>query len=180
MESALMGMLLVAAYVFMEKQEGSIRAYSVSPGKVWHYLASKILMFLVFGLLSALFVVFTLRGFDFNFLQVLLLTIVFNIFGTLLGLIISVFFDSLQGAMVWIVVIAAVIGVSTVSYINPSFSPRVVTLMPTYPMQFAFKEALFPAGDTAYVWNNILGFSAVNIILFFFGTWLYKKRISTF
>lgn len=180
MESALMGMFLVAAYVFMDKGDGTIKAYAVSPGKRWQYLLSKAMVFAVFGWLSGFAAVFALRGFDFNLPRLFLLMTVCNFFGTVLGLILVAVFDSLQNAMIWIIIVAAVFGVSTVSYMMPSFSPLFVRLLPTYPMQFAFREALFPTGNPAYVWRNIAGFAAGGAAAFMAALSLFKKRLSTF
>ena len=180
MESAFIGMFLVAAYVFMDKDDGTIKAYGVSPGRIWQYLLSKIMMFAVFGWLSGFFALTVLRGFDYNFLHVLLLLTTYNVFGTILGLILAAFFDNLQNAMTWILLMAALMGITTVSYMVPSFSPAVIRWLPTYPMQFAFKEAIYPTGNAAYVWQNVLGFLGVSIVLFAVTMGLYKKRLSAF
>ena len=180
MESAFIGMFLVAAYVFMDKDDGTIKAYAVSPGKIWQYLLSKIMMFAVFGWLSGFVALIILRGLDFYFLHVLLLLTVYNVFGTILGLLLAVFFDSLQGAMTWILLMAAIMGITTVSYMAPSFSPAVIRWLPTYPMQFAFREAIYPTGNAAYVWQNVLGFLGLSAVLFALTAGLYKKRLSAF
>lgn len=180
MESAFIGMFLVASYVFMDKSDGTIKAYAVSPGKLWQYLLSKVMMFVVFGWLSGFLTLIALRGFSFNFLHVFLLLTIFNIFGTILGLILAAFFDSLQSSMIWILLVAAVFGVTTVSYLMPSFSPAVVRWMPTYPMQFAFREALFPSGNAAHIWRNAGLFLGLDLVLFGTIIGLYKKRISAF
>jgi len=180
MESAFIGMFLVAAYVFMDKDDGTIKAYGVSPGKIWQYLLSKIMMFAVFGWLSGFFALIVLRGLDFNFLHVLLLLTAYNVFGTILGLILAAFFDNLQGAMTWILLLAAILGVTTVSYLMPSFSPAVIRWLPTYPMQFAFREAIYPTGNAAYIWQNVLVFLGLSAVLFALTMGLYKKRLSAF
>lgn len=180
MESALMGLFLVAAYVFIEKNEGTIRAYTVSPGRMWQFVLSKMMMFMVFGWVSGLITMFALKGFDFNLWQFVLLLTVYNAFGTIFGLVLAAFFNDFQTSMIWILVVASIFAVTTVSYATPSFSPLFIRLLPTYPMQFAFREVLFPTGNTGFVLYNILGFLAADVVLFFATVGLYKKRVSRF
>jgi len=180
MESALMGMFLVAAYVFTEKEEGTIRAYLVAPGSIMTYLASKVLMFVTFSLLSGLIAVFFLKGFSYNVVYFLPLLLVYSVFGTLLGLFLAAFFDNIQGAMLWIVLVAVAFTVSLVSYTMPSFSPMWIRLIPSYPMYYAIREIMYPTGNTSYLLKNIMGFLMVDIVLMILCNVVYKKRIIKF
>lgn len=180
MESALMGMFLVAAYIFMEKNEGTVKAYLVSPAKTLTYIGAKVMMFVTFGLVSAVLSALLVNGFTFNILTFSLSIAVFSVFGTLLGVFLAAFFDNIQGAMLWIVVIAGIFAVSTVSYSMPSFSPVFIRYLPTYPMQFALRDILTGLGNSAYVWQNIFLFLGLDVLLLGLTTTVYSRRVSSF
>lgn len=177
MESALMGFFMVAAYVFQDKEEGTIKAYAVSPATIWQYLLSKTAVFILFGWISGLLVTISIMGPDIQYLQFILLLTAASAFGTVLGLIAAGLFGSFTKAMNVIFVVAFVLGITVVSYYMPSFSPIYIKILPTYPMMFAFREVLFPTGNPGLVYTNILGFSAASAGLFLVACRIYKGRL---
>ena len=83
--SGFMGLFIIAAYIFLDKEEGTIRAFAVTPAKVWEYLAGKVLVMLVTGLISGMIVLIMVAGNKVNYLHSIIILIVFNNFGSSLG-----------------------------------------------------------------------------------------------
>ena len=175
---AFMGLFIIASYIFMDKDEGTIKAFAVTPASVWQYLLSKVGVMLVSGLISGLIVTIFVAGTKANYLQLILLLIACNIFGSSVGLFIASFFDSITKAMGWLYMAIITMGFSTVSYYMPSFSPTVLKILPSYPMLFAFRETLLQHGNTSYVYANIVGFTLLAIIFFFLANQRFKKTLT--
>lgn len=155
-EVAILGFLLVAVFVFQEKQEGTIRAYRVSPGGLWPYLISKVLVFTLLGLVYGVIVVLTGFGFDANWPAVLALTVWASAFMTVFGLGFAAWFDSLSH---WFFPGLAVLVLNMLpffSYVYPVFSPAWITVIPSYALVFAAREALFPTGDSQLIRTTLL------------------------
>jgi hypothetical protein len=149
-ESALIGLFFVSALVFQEKEEGSIRAFRVSPAGTWSYILSKITIFLFLSLLSGvLLFVFTL-GLHSELLSVLLLVALVGILMTAFGLTISVFFNSLAEFIYVLAGIMAVISLPMASYFFPSINIAFIPLIPTYPLMFGIRELIFSTGKTGF------------------------------
>lgn len=178
MESSLMGLFMVAAYIFQDKEEGTIKAYAVSPAALWQYLLSKVVVFVLFGWVSGLLATIFIMGLNLQYLQFMLLLTSASIFGTVLGLLVSGLFDSFTKSMTGIFALLFVLGSTVVSYYMPSFSPVYIKILPTYPMLFAFREVLFPTGNSALVYLNVLGYLAASAVLFLIAVKLHKKRLA--
>lgn len=177
MEPSMLGFVLIAAMIFMEKEEGTIRAYNVSPGKVPEYLASKITLMLILGWISTLISTVLVVGLDFDFLALLLLVTFGSIFFTSLGLIIASFFENLSQSLVWIILISLIIGLPFVSYFVPSFAPIYIRILPTYPLMFAIREAIFPTGNTGIVYTTLGTFAVLAGINYILAIITYRKNL---
>ncbi|NLG89163.1 MAG: ABC transporter permease [Clostridiaceae bacterium] len=177
MESAFMGFFMIAAYVFQDKEEGTIKAYAVTPAKIWQYLLSKVLVFVLFGWVSGLLATIIIMGPGIRYLQFMLLLTSASIFGSMLGLIAAGLFTSFTKAMNVIFVVAFVLGITVIPYYMPSFSPVYIRILPTYPLLFAFREVLFPTGNTVLVYTNVLGYLAASAVLFYIANKLFEKKL---
>ncbi len=155
-EVAILGFLLVAVFVFQEKQEGTIRAYRVSPGGLWPYLISKVLVFTLLGLVYGVAVVLAGFGLSANWPAVLALTVWASAFMTVFGLGFAAWFDNLSH---WFFPGLAVLVLNMLpffSYVYPVFSPAWITVIPSYGLVFAVREALFPTGDAEVIRTTLL------------------------
>lgn len=148
LNSAFVGLFIVATYIFMDKEEGTIRAFAVTPAKVWEYLLSKMGVMLVTGLITALITTFIIAGLKANYLHLIALLISTNLFGTTVGLLISSFYDSIMKAMGTILAAFITLAFATVPFFIPSFNPIVVKILPSYPMVFAFREVFLENPNT--------------------------------
>lgn len=178
LNSAFMGLFIIAAYIFLDKDEGTIRALAVTPAAVWQYLLSKVGVMMVSGLITGLLVSITLAGTKANYLQLLLLLMATNAFGTTLGLFISSFFNSITEAMGWLYMMIIILSITTVSYYMPSFSPIYIKILPSYPMLFAFRETLFDKGNTTYIYSNVALFAGLSVFLFLLANMRFKKTLT--
>ncbi len=178
LNAAFMGLFIIAAYIFLDKEEGTIKAFAVTPAKVWHYLASKMGVMLVTGLVSGLIATVFIAGEKAHYGHLIMLIISLNTFGSALGLFVSSFFDSMTKAMGWLYLSIIVLAFAAVSYYMPAFSPLLIRILPSYPMLFAFRETLYEAVNLAYVYSNVLAFAALAVALFLLSNYRFKKTLT--
>ncbi len=178
LNAAFMGLFIIASYIFLDKDEGTIRAFAVTPAKVWHYLLSKMGVMLISGLMSGLVATAFIAGLKAHYLHLILLLIACNAFGSALGLFIASFFDTMTKAMGWLYMSIIVLAFAAVSYYMPAFSPLVIRMLPSYPMLFAFRETLYEVSDLRYIYANVLGFSLAGVAFFLLSNWRFKKTLT--
>lgn len=177
MEPAMMGFVMIAAFIFMEKSEGTIKSFLVSPGRISEYLASKITVMLILGIISTLLSTILILGLDIRFMELLLLVTVGSIFSSGLGLILGSFFDNISQAMIWIIIISLVISIPFISYFLPSFSPLYIKLIPTYLLMFGIREAIFPTGNPQIIYTTIITLGVLGIINYVIAIFAYKRNL---
>ncbi len=178
MNAAFLGMFIIAAYVFLDKEEGTIKALAVTPAKIWHYLAAKIGVMMVTGLVVGILVTLCVAGVKANYLLLIILLMATNAFGSALGLFISSFFSNMTKAMGWLFLMVFILVFASISYYMPAFSPLAIRLLPSYPMLFAFREVLLDSGNAGYVLLNVAGYSAAALVLFFLANLKFKRTLT--
>lgn len=178
MNIALMGLFIIAAYIFLDKEEGLVKAYAVAPVSIWQYLFSKVMIILVMALLTSFLTVFALLRFEVNYLWLFGLVFAFNLFGSSLGILITSYFKTMTQAMgsLYFVIIFLMLG--TISYFAPSVNPFWIKIMPTYPMLFSFQQLLLSNGDKLYMLKNIIIFVFLSIVLFSYANARFKKSLT--
>lgn len=145
-EVLITGFMLVAVLMFQEKQEGSIRAYRISPGTTAAYIFSKTLVFTLLGLVYGTVFVLATMGLAVNWPALLAAMALGAAFYTLLGIALAVFFSNLSEWFVPGFALLVLNFLPIISYAVPTFSPRLLTLVPSYYAVFGFGEILFPTG----------------------------------
>ncbi len=178
MNSSLMGLFIIAAYIFMDKDEGTIQAFAVTPAKVWQYLLSKMGIMLVMGLITGLITTIALAGFKAHYLHLILLLIAANAFGSSLGLYIASLYDTFMKSMGTMYIIIVILAFSTISYYVPAFSPIIIKMLPSYPLLFAFRETLLKQPKLGYIYGNVILFSALGLIFFLLANRRFKKTLT--
>jgi len=166
-DAAMIGLIFIAGLIFLEKEEGTLKAYLVTPGRVWEYLLSKAFA------LGFLAVIFTLLlaplslGGGPNYPSLLSLMFASSVFASLLGAWIAVYFDNLNQFFFPAVGVMILMGLPAVAYFVPSFSPWWLRWLPTYPLIFGLREAVFPSGNPQIVLTAliILGVLALIFLL---------------
>ncbi|SNR94808.1 ABC-2 type transport system permease protein/fluoroquinolone transport system permease protein [Anaerovirgula multivorans] len=177
LEPVMLGFILIAVMIFQEKEEGSLRAYRVSPAGTMQYILSKVAVITLLALLySGLLLLFTM-GLDVNYLKVLLMIILSNFLITLIGLSISVFFKNLEEFLFVAVLILAILGLPMVSYFTPTFTPDFITWLPSYSMLFGIREIIFPTGKQHYVTALQWGLILQALIMLAVSYWVVHKQL---
>ena len=148
-EVILLGFMIGAVLIFQSKQEGTIRAYRVSPGGTLVFILSKVILYDTISLIYGLVVALAAFGTAPNYLHLALMILGASTLMTLLGLAIAVFFTNISewffaGAMLLVVAM-----MPTLSYAMPIFTPAFITWIPTYRIIFGFRDILFGMGSLA-------------------------------
>ncbi|MFZ7121595.1 MAG: ABC transporter permease [Eubacteriaceae bacterium] len=175
---SLMGLFIVAAYIFLDKQEGIIKAYAITASSVWHYLMSKTGVILVTSIISSIIIVVPIMGQQVNYPLLLLLLITSGFFVSSLGLVIASFYKNLMQAFGIIYAVMIVLLLPNIAYFIPSWEPVWIKLIPTHPLIQGFKETIMVNGDTTYTLLASLGFLVVGVILFIIANIRYKKTLA--
>jgi len=177
--SAFMGLFIIAAYIFMDKDEGTIRAFAVTPSRVWEYLLSKAGIILVTGLITGLLTTILVAGLKPHYIHLSILLIASNLFGSAVGLFIASFYDNVIKAMGALYITIMAFAFASISYFLPSFSPLIIRIIPSYPMLFAFREVFLEKPNLKYIYTNIALFSILAIVFFLLANERYKKTLTT-
>ena len=175
---SLMGMFIMAAYVFLDKKEGVIRAYAVTASSVQRYLLSKILVLMLTTLISGLIVVMPVMGFDMNYGLMVLLLMTSAFFASALGLLLASFYQDIAKAFGMVFFLMILLMLPSIAYFLPGWNPVWVRVIPSYPLLQGFKESLLPHGDAAYALIVSAGFLAAGAVLFGLTNVRFKKTLS--
>ena len=178
LNSALIGLFIIASYIFIDKDEGTIRAYAVTPARIWQYLLSKVGMMLVTGLITGLLTVMAVAGSRVHVFHFIIFMAACNIFGSALGLLIASFFDSMTKSLGWLYIVIIIMSFASISYMMPSFSPLLIRMLPAYPMLFAFRQTLLTQPDYSYITFWALVFTGAAIVLFLLANLRFKKTLT--
>lgn len=175
---SLMGLFIIAAYIFLDKQEGIIKAYAVTASSVWHYLMSKVGVILVTSTLASFIIVVPVMGLKPNYPSLLLLLITSGFFASSLGLVVASFYKNMMQAFGAIYILMIAMLLPNIAYFVPSWEPAWIKVIPTYPLIQGFKETILKNGDTAYTLMVSLGFLVVGLLMFLIANKRYKKTLT--
>ncbi len=156
-EVLVLGFTFVAVFIFQERSEGTIRAYRVSPGGTGAYILSKTLVFIVLGTLYGCGLVLSTMGLSVNYGVLVPLTALGVGLYTLIGISVASFFKDLSEWFLPGVLLLMLNMMPVVSLLFPTFSPRWLTYIPSYPVTFALSEVLFPSGKPLLPLVGVLG-----------------------
>lgn len=174
---ALMGLFIMAAYIFLDRQEGVIKAYALTPSPVWQYLVSKIGLLMVTSIVSSFIIVVPIMKSRPDYLLLLALLVTTAFFSSSLGLLIASFYKDIMQAFGTIYTVMILMIIPNIAYFMPSWNPNWVKLIPTYPMLEGFKSVLLGNGDWQYVLTISGGFLIVGMGLFGLSNYRYKKTL---
>ncbi len=175
---SLMGLFIIAAYIFLDKQEGVIKAYAVTASSVWHYLLSKVFVIMFTSTITSLIIVIPIMKMQPNYFIMLVFLLTSGFFASSLGLLIASFYDNIIQAFGAIYVVMMVMLLPNIAYFMPSWDPVWLRIFPSYPMLYSFKEAIKVNGDINYVLMMSVIFFLIGLLLFVFSNYRYKKTLS--
>lgn len=176
-EVVALGFILIAVMIFQEKTDGSIRSYSVSSAGTGIYILSKVSIFTLMAVLYGLITTVATAGFNIDYAVLVSLIILAGIFMTLVGLLVSVFFNNISEFLFVALGILLIMQLPTISYLNPTFSPSFIKWFPMYPVLFGFREALFPAGRENYLYPFVLVLIASIVVLYALCYFFVNKKL---
>jgi hypothetical protein len=174
---ALLGFFIISAYVFLDKKEGVIKAYAVTPSPVWKYLLSKLLVLTVTMLVTSLIILVPLMGLRVNYLMLILFLLCTGTFASGLGLVVAGYYDDMIKSFGVMYLLMIGMMLPALAYFTPSWDPLWLKFIPSYYIVFGFKE-IFVKGDMGFVLLIALGYLAAGTLLFAWANARYKRTLS--
>jgi hypothetical protein len=174
---SLMGFFIIAAYIFLDKKEGVIKAYAVTPSPIWKYMLSKVMVLTATLLVTSLLIIVPLMGAQISYLLLLAFLIPTGLFASGLGLILSAYYDDMVksfGAM-YLLMIGMML--PALAYFTPSWDPLWLKFVPSYYIVFGFKEILVH-GDAGFILLIALGYLAAAAALFGWANARFKRTLT--
>lgn len=175
---SLMGLFIIASYIFLDKKEGVIKAYAVTASSVWQYLMSKVGIIMLTSTVTSFLIVLPIMGTQPNYLLMLLFLLTTGFAASALGLVLTSYYDNIQQAFGTLYVLIIALMLPNVAYFIPSWNPAWLTYFPTYPMLEGFKEILLTNTDVSYVLLASLGFLVAGVVLFLFANRRFKQTLT--
>lgn len=175
---SLMSLFIIAAYIFLDKNEGIIKAYAITASSVWHYLLSKIGVIIVTSIVTSLIIAVPIMGFQPNYLALLVFIVASGFFAASLGLFLTSFYSDIVEAFGAMYIIIIIMIMPNISYFTPSWDPYWVKIIPSYVMLQSFKEIISVDGNMAYVMLASLGFVVLGLDIFILANHRFKKTLS--
>lgn len=175
---SLMSIFIIAAYVFLDKSEGIIKAYAITASSVWHYLLSKIGVIIVTGLITSFIITVPIMGLQANYPLLILFLVTTAFFAASLGLLISSFFSDIVEAFGVMYLVIMIMILPNISYFAPTWDPAWVKMIPSYVMLQGFKEIISVGGNFMYVLLASLAFTMFGMGIFILSTHRFKKTLS--
>ena len=176
--SCLMGMFVMAAYVFLDKKEGVIKAYAVTASSVAQYLMSKILVVLLTATVSGLIVLVPVMGFKINYVLILLLLLTTSFFSSVVGLMIASFYKDITKAFGTIFFILILMMAPAISYFLPGWNPQWVQIIPSNPIIQGLKDVISAKGNMMYTLFASAGFLVAGVLLFIITDKRFRKTLN--
>lgn len=175
---SLMSLFIIAAYIFLDKNEGIIKAYAVTASSVWHYLLSKIGVIIITSIATSLIITVPIMGLQPNYIAMLLFIITSGFFASSLGLYITSFYKDIIQAFGVLYIVIVIMIMPNISYFTPSWDPDWIKIIPSYVMLQSFKEIISINGNIPYVLLASLGFSVLGLDIFLLANHRFKKTLT--
>lgn len=175
---SLMGFFIIMSYVFLDKDEGVIRAFAVTPSAVWKYLLSKTFVILTTVVISSSIIVIPVMGLKPNYLLFYIFLLITTFAFAALGLLIASFFNSISKAFGVLYLIMIAFMLPGFSYYISSFDPLWLRFFPTYPVLQGFKGILLGNPDVLYVVTYSVAFLLGGAILLSLANARFKKTLT--
>jgi len=175
---ALMGFFIVMAYIFLDKKEGVIRAFAVTPSTIWQYLISKILVMITTVIISASIITIPVMGKQLNYILFYIYLIVTTFAFASLGLLVASFYDNISKAFGALYIVMMSLMLPAFSYYIPSFNPIWLKVFPTYSMLQGFKEIIMTNGNKEYVIIYSIIYFASGVIILLLANLKFKKTLT--
>ena len=175
MMNGLLGMMVIIAYISVDKSEGVLKALRITPLSIGNYLMSKILVALTTVLISSVIISVPVMGLKPNYLLLFISVISMSFLSCAIGIFISTFFEDVKSAFGAIMIVGVILMVPVISYMVHSFHPNWIEYMPSYYMLESIKESLFVNGSSIYILTTSCFLAFVGIIFYLVSKKRYKN-----
>jgi len=175
---SLMSLFIIAAYIFLDKNEGIIKAYAITASSVWHYLLSKIGVIIMTSILTTMIITVPVMGFQPNYPAMILFIISAGFFAASLGLYMTSYYKDIVEAFGAMYIVIVIMIMPNISYFTPSWDPDWVKIIPSYVMLQSFKETISVGGNMTYVLVASLAFLMLGSAIFILANHRFKKTLS--
>ena len=175
---SLMSLFVIAAYIFLDKSEGIIKAYAITASSVWHYLLSKIGVIILTSIVTSLIITIPIMGLQPNYPMLLLFLSSSGFFVASLGLFLTSYYSDIVEAFGALYIIIVIMIMPNISYFTPSWDPNWLKIIPSYVMLQSFKEIISVDGNIIYVLVASLGFVVLGLDIFILANYRFKKTLS--
>jgi len=175
---SLMGVFILASYIFLDKKEGVIKAYAVTPSPVWHYLLSKVGVVTVTSLITSLVITIPVMGIQPNYPAMILFLLTTGFAFSSLGLLLTSIYDDIMQSFGTLYVLIVVLMLPNIAYFIPTWSPAWIQAIPSYSLLEGFKESLLPDGDVNYILVTSLVYFVAGLAIFVFSNFRFKKTLT--
>lgn len=176
-DAAMIGLVFVAALIFSEKTEGTLRAFLVTPGRTWEYLLAKALSLAIPPVILTLILVAPTVGARAHYGHLLAVIVAGSMLTTLIGAAVAIYYDNISQFLPVGILAMVVLGMPSVSYFVPGFSPAWLRLLPSYPIVFGLREALFPTNNPQTVYTALLYLVALNAVMLAVSSMTIRRQI---
>ena len=175
---SLMSLFIIAAYIFLDKNEGIIKAYAITASSVWHYLLSKIGVIIVTSIMTSLIITIPIMGHQPNYPAMMLFLVTSGFFAASLGLLLTSYFKDIVEAFGAMYIVIVIMIMPNISYFTPSWDPDWVKIIPSYVMLQSFRDIITVGGNMTYVMVASLAFSMLGLAIFILANYRFKKTLS--
>lgn len=175
LNGGLMGMFMVSAYIFLDKQEDVIRSFSITPTPLSYYLLSKTVVVMGTSLFTMLIIIGPIMKFEVNYGLLIPFYLASSFLFTTVGLVIASFYDSIIQAFGTIYGFLIVILVPVIQYLIPSWNAQFIKLIPSYSILNTFQAILTNTSTKASIFYKSTFYLGAGIILFI----IINKRYKT-
>ncbi len=175
---SLMSLFIIAAYIFLDKSEGIIKAYAVTASSVWHYLLSKIGVITLTSIVTSFIITVPVMGLQPNYAALVLFLVTSGFFVASLGLLLTSYYKDIVESFGAMYIVILIMVMPNISYFTPSWSPDWVKIIPSYVMLQSFKEIISVNGNMSYVLVASLAFAVLGLDIFVLANHRFKKTLS--
>lgn len=172
---ALMGVLIMAAYIFEDKKTNMINAVRVTPTPMRHYLIAKMSAVLLTASISALVVALPIMGGNADYLSLLCILLCSGFFTIAVGSFMASFFKDLEGAFAAVFVALIVLLVPAISTMIPTWNAGWLQYIPSYWAILGTQNALLRTNHLE-TWVYCGGFLVAGILVFLLSLYRYQNK----
>lgn len=172
----IIGLFTMVSLLGQERADQTIRAFRVSPGGLWSFIASKHLLLLLVGAATFSIIYIPTMGLT-GYLPALLIIALTIVVGSSIGTLLSAYFDNPMGSIGWIMLLMVVLNLPSISLLAPTFSPFWLRLIPSYYTLFGLDAVMFPDNNGHIIGESAAVLAGVAVLGYLLSSAIFISRI---